>query len=303
SELRKVIPSFLQRVDLPDRGGDWSAYLAETRDGTRRAVDRLLHEDGGDRDGISCTPAPAEVILVDFDPDGEDKVLAAIAFEHGDLSEHDALERVRRLSADDRRALLTAYVGDRTNRRHRPGRAFERTGYRFELVTDYGAFRDLQRHRILTIDWQPLSAGLGYDLPDLVQETGEADTWTSAMERSADLHAALSSRFAGQAAYAIALAFRVRYVMQMNARETMHVVELRSGPQGHPSYRRVAQQMHQAIDRVAGHRLIAGAMSYVDHGDGGLGRLDALARASARHPSPNGNGRPNLQAADQGTLQ
>lgn len=300
AELRKVIPSFLQRVDVPDRGGEWSAYLAATRDGSRQTVARLLAEDGDDRRDASCTPAPAEVTLVDYDPEGEDKVLAAIAFEHADLSEHDALERVRRLSADDRRALMAAYVGGRTNRRHRPGRAFERTGYRFELVTDYGAFRDLQRHRILTIEWQPLSTRHGYDVPDLVQEIGETGTWSEAMERSADLHAALSPRFAGQAAYAIALAYRVRYVMQMNARETMHVVELRSGPQGHPSYRRVAQQMHQAVDRIAGHHLIAGAMSYVDHGDGGVGRLDALARAAARHPPPNGNGHPNLQPADQG---
>ena len=51
--------------------------------------------------------------------------------------------------------MLRAYVGNRTNRRHRPGRAFERTAYRFDVLTDYGAFRDLQRHRLLTLEWQP----------------------------------------------------------------------------------------------------------------------------------------------------
>ena len=82
--------------------------------------------------------------------------------------------RVDLLGAEEKRALLRAYVGDRANRRHRPGRAFERTDYRFDVVTDYGAFRDLQRHRMLTIEWQPLGIGLGYDVPDVVAG-GRAD--------------------------------------------------------------------------------------------------------------------------------
>ena len=141
-----------------------------------------------DRRGCSSacgpTPCPArrpsgsarpagEVRLVDFDPDGEDKLLAAICFAQSTLSEDEALRRVRALSADERISLLHAYVGDRKNRRHRPGRAFERTDYRFEIVVDYGAFRDLQRHRLLTIEWQPLDPELGYTIPDLVVEAGE----------------------------------------------------------------------------------------------------------------------------------
>ena len=110
--------------------------------------------------------------LLDFDPEGEDKVLAAACFSHLDCSEAEALRRVRRLGHDERVALLRAYVGERRNRRHRPGRAFERTDYRFELVTDYGAFRDLQRHRMLTIEWQRLGITLGYDMPELVAEAG-----------------------------------------------------------------------------------------------------------------------------------
>jgi thymidylate synthase ThyX len=287
AELRKVIPSFLQRVDLADRGGEWSAYLAGTRDETARVVERLWPTAvAGERVGETARPpeptAATQVTLVDFDPAGEDKVLAAAAFPHLEVPEAVALERVRALSADDRRALLTAYVGERKNRRHRPGRAFERTDYRFELVTDYGAFRDLQRHRILTIDWQPLSTGLGYDLPEVVVEAGEAGAYAEAMERSADLYAALGERFPVEAPYAVALAYRVRYIMQMNAREAMHVLELRSGSQGHPAYRRAAQQMHRAIDEVAGHHAIAAAMVHVDHGTTGLERLEAERRAEVR---------------------
>ncbi len=288
TELRKVIPSFLQRVDLPERGGEWTAYLATTRQDTARAVERLWPAavprgpgGAGPDAGVAVAAGP-EVRLLDFDPEGEEKVLAAICFPRGDVSECEALARVRALSAEDRRALFAAYVGERKNRRHRPGRAFERTGYRFELVTDYGAFRDLQRHRILTIEWQPLSTDLGYDLPELVVEAGEAPAFAEVIERSASLRDALAEPFPEQAQYAVALAFRLRYVMQMNAREAMHLIELRSGSQGHPVYRRVAQEMHRLVAHEAGHREIAAAMVHVDHTPVVLERLDAERRAEER---------------------
>ncbi len=281
TELRKVIPSFLQRVDLPDRGGEWSEYLAATRRDTARVVERLWPKSdagGGPSQGL-------EVRLVDFDPQGEDKVLAAICFPYDDVSEAEAIARVRALSADDRRALFDAYVGERKNRRHRPGRAFERTDYRFEVVTDYGAFRDLQRHRILTFDWQPLSTDLGYELPELIVDAGETHAFDEVMERSRALYDELVPTFPAQAPYAVALAFRLRYVMQMNAREAMHLIELRSGAQGHPAYRRVAQEMHRLVAEEAGHRDIAAAMVHVDRTPAEperLERLDAERRAEAR---------------------
>src|SRR5271165_2203511 len=282
TELRKVIPSFLQRVDLSERGGEWSAYLADTREGPARIVERLWPDAVPGAGEAGPGSAGSEAILVDFDPEGEDKVLAAVAFPHTNLSEDEVLRRVRRLGVDDRAALLAAYVGDRKNRRHRPGRAFERTDYRFEVVTDYGAFRDLQRHRLLTIEWQSLSTALGYDLPKIVEEAGLSAPFVESLDRSRDLYDELRGDFATQAAYAVSLAFRIRYVMQMNAREAVHLIELRSGPQGHPAYRSVAQQMHRAIAEVAGHRAVAAAMAHVDHGSTGLERLDAERRAEAR---------------------
>jgi hypothetical protein len=205
-----------------------------------------------------------------------------VCFSHLGCSERQAAERVRRLSQDERVALLRAYVGDRRNRRHRPGRAFERTDYRFELVTDYGAFRDLQRHRMLTIEWQRLGIGLGYDTPELVAEAGLGEGYDDAIERAEDLYRTLLPDFPEQASYAVALAHRIRYVMQCNAREAMHLIELRSGAQGHPAYRRVAQQMHRAIAEVAGHRAVADAMTFVDHGSTDLERLESERRAERR---------------------
>src|SRR6202030_3536173 len=125
----------------------------------------------------------------------------------------------RRLSADDRAALIRAYVGARVNRRHKPGRAFERTRYRFDVLADYGAFRDLQRHRLLTLEWQPLSAAHGYTEPAAIEEVGAHADWREVMDRSAALHAALASRGLPEtAAYAVVMAYRVRFYMDMNAR-------------------------------------------------------------------------------------
>jgi len=276
-ELRKVIPSFLQRVDVPERGGVWTQYLSDTRDRTEEVVHRLWP------DASEAPPGGGPgVELVEWDPDGEDKVVAAMCYPFTARPDDEVLARVRTLGAEDKRAIVAAYVGERGNRRHRPGRAFERTGYRFDVVSDYGAFRDLQRHRMLTIEWQDLSPGLGFDIPDAVAEAGLGQHYESSMARSAELYDTMVRPFPLQASYAVALAYRIRYVMQMNAREAMHVLELRSGEQGHPAYRAVAQQMHRLIAERAGHRLIAEAMRYVDHGAYDLERLGAERRAEAR---------------------
>ncbi len=280
-ELRKVIPSFLQRVDIPERGGEWSEYMASTRDRTSRLVSRLWPQLGA-LDAPSGGGSEPEVTLLDFDPDGEEKVLVAACFSHLGCSEREAARRVRLLGHEDRVALLEAYVGDRRNRRHRPGRAFERTDYRFELVTDYGAFRDLQRHRMLSMEWQRLGISLGYDMPELVADAGLAEHYDEAIDRAEELYRSLVPDFPEQASYVVALAHRIRYVMQFNAREAMHLIELRSGAQGHPSYRRVAQQMHRAVAEVAGHRALAEAMTFADHGATDLERLESERRAERR---------------------
>ena len=179
-------------------------------------------------------------------------------------------------------AVVRAYVGERANRRHKPGRALERVSYRFDILSDYGAFRDLQRHRMLTLEWQPLSPRHGYAVPAAVSEAGLADRYDDAMARSAGLYDALVGRFPAQAPYAVSLAYRVRYAIQLNAREAMHMLELRTTPQGHPDYRAVCQEMHRLIATQAGHPLVAETMRFVDHGVYDLERLDAERRAEAR---------------------
>jgi thymidylate synthase ThyX len=271
TELRKVVPAFLVRVDQPERGGRWSAYLADAR----RQTDQI-----GARLASSLSPEPRpDVVLTDFDPDGEVKVIAAALYASTSLPDDQLRALARKMSPFERAAVLEAYVGERGNRRHKPGRAFERTSYRFDVLTDYGAFRDLQRHRLLTVEWQLLTTGHGYTQPEaIVAAGGEAD-WRRVMDRSGELHEALvAAGLRAVAQYAVSMAYRIRFVMEMNAREAMHVLELRTSPQGHPTYRRVCQHMHRLIADVAGHRAIAAAMRFVDHSEVELERLQSERR-------------------------
>ena len=273
AELRKVIPAFLRRVDRPDRGGAWSHYLAETA----RAVE-------GAAAGLDEAPEPRpEVTLVDWDPAAEVKVAAAALYPYTDLPDDQLLDHVRRLPAAEVARLIAAYAGERGNRRHKPGRGMERTDYRFDVLCDYGIFRDLQRHRILTIDWQRLGTRHGFVVPEGIAAAGEEAAWRRALDSAGALHAGLAAALGPDAAqYAVPLAYRIRFCVQLNAREAFHLLELRTQEGGHPGYRRVCAEMHRLIGEQAGHRAIAAAMCFVDAGEHGLERLEAERRAAER---------------------
>jgi thymidylate synthase ThyX len=284
-ELRTVIPAFLRRVDMPERGGAWSAYLAQTQAATRLAAERALATLSARNAGAvhALTSDEAEVTLTDFDPDGEVKVVAAALYAVTDRPDRELLAIARALSPEQRAEVLRAYVGRRGNRRHKPGRALERTAYRFDVLADYGAFRDLQRHRLLTLEWQRLSPRHGWVMPEAVEDAGGGEAWRAVMDAAAELHDAIAGAGGPEvAAYAVSMAYRVRFYMEMNAREAMHVIELRTAPQGHPSYRRVCQAMHRLIAEQAGHRALAEAMTFVDHSEVALERLEAERAAERR---------------------
>jgi thymidylate synthase ThyX len=279
TELRKVMPSFLKRVDVEDRGVAWSNYLLANHNAMDEISERLF--------GSGTTSAPPDdvptVQLVDYDPDAEVKLVASMLYAHTDLPELQIEKRVREMTMDERLAVVRAYVGQRANRRHRPGRAIERPYYRFDVLVDYGAFRDLQRHRMLTIEWQRLTPLHGYTRPEAVDAAGESEEFDAAMERSGELYTELARDFPAQAGYAVSLAYKVRFMMQLNARSAMHLIELRSTPQGHPAYRAVAQEMHRLIGEEAGHHAVAEMMTYVDHSaEPELERLQAERRAEQR---------------------
>ena len=289
-QLRRVIPSFLTRVDRPDRGIAWSRYLERTREETRALARRL----------VTSIPQEAELVtLTDWSPrdplEAEVALVTAALYPHLDLPERQLEAEVRGWDGGRRSEVLRAYVGERVNRRHRPGRAFERVWYRFDVLGDYGGFRDLQRHRMLTVEWQDLTTAHGYETPPELEEAGVAHRWHEALERSDALYRRLLVDHPLQAQYAVCFAYRVRYVMQLNARAAMQMLELRSTPQGHPQYRTVVQRMHHAIAEVAGHRAVADAMVHVDHGGSELERLESERAAERRRAS---RVRPETAAAD-----
>jgi thymidylate synthase ThyX len=135
----------------------------------------------------------------------------------------------------------------------------------------------------LTIDWQALSPRHGSTQPEAVVEAGASDDWRRVMDASASLYDSLvASGLPSVAQYAVSMAYHVRFVMDMNAREAMHVIELRTAPAGHPAYRRVCQKMHRLISDRAGHHAIAASMSFVDHSTVELERLKEERRLEAK---------------------
>jgi thymidylate synthase ThyX len=273
TELRKIIPSFMKRVDVPDRGGAWVDYF--------RDVESALDARGARMDATRLD-APL-VTLVEFDPDGERKVAAASLYAHTNLPDSQVRAIVGDMNEAEIDNVFSDLIGNRTNRRHKPGRGMEQTFYRFDILCDYGIFRDLQRHRMLTLEWQQLSPAHGYVTPESILDIQAETLWDEAMGRASDLYDTIRDTAGPDAAqYAVPFANRVRFYMNLNAREAFHMLELRTQQGGHPDYRAVCQEMHNQIRDVAGHARIADAMTYVDHANYDLGRLETERRAAAK---------------------
>ena len=260
-ELRKVIPAFLERTDVPDRGGAITAYRWETRSKVRSFARENLSFD-------VVPPSTADVRLVSYWPQNELDLIPEMLFEAGEPLPLQEIENQTKLWTSELRiAAFNAYVGERLNRRHRPGRAFEKAHFEWEIVGDYGTFRDLQRHRIVdSWEWQRLGPELGYDVPALVTEAGLEGGFRKCFELSLSLYAAMGD--AGhklEAQYATLLGHRMRYRFLMNARAMFHFLELRTGPAGHPGYRKICNTMFDIFKGV--YPKTGLAMRFVNQGE------------------------------------
>lgn len=276
AELRKVIPSFLTRVDLSDRGRAWSEYLASTRGSLEELATSSAEISPVGESELS-------VELTDWDPEAELKLAAAALYAVSEASDAELLRHVRSLSSIERARIIAALVGQRGNRRHKPGRAMERTSYRFDVTCDFGAFRDLQRHRLMTIEWQRLTTRLGYQVPLELEDAGQKTDFVDLADRAGALYERVRAGLGAEVAqYVVPFAYQIRFVMDMNAREALHLIELRTQPAGHPTYRAVCEEMHRQIAEVAGHHAIANAMTFVDHTPVELERLEAERRAEQK---------------------
>jgi dTMP kinase len=256
-EARKVMPTFLERADKPDRGGAAVAYRANTA----HAVAHLAKEYLPDNHATSPTKA---VNLVDFWPKNELLLVPDMLYEHGNISLESLQATVNDWSYDKKIDVFNAYMGERLNRRHRPGRALEKAHYSWDLVCDYGIFRDLQRHRMVDdMNWQQLTPRYGYEIPALVEEAGLSEQFEACFDISLKLYSLLQqSGYTLEAQYATLLGHKMRWKVTYNAREAFHLHELRTSPQGHPGYRKLVLEMHEKLAEV--HPMLADAMKFVN---------------------------------------
>ncbi|MDQ5886268.1 MAG: hypothetical protein QG628_665 [Patescibacteria group bacterium] len=267
-EARKVLPTFLERADRPDRGGALIAYRANTAKGVRDIANELLPTNYGQHEEV--------VRLNDVWPRNEFDLIPDMLYEHSHLSLEELREAVADWSYAKKSQVFETYMGERLNRRHKPGRALEKAHYSWDLVCDYGIFRDLQRHRMVDdLQWQQLTPRYGYEIPELVEEAGLTNLFEECFDLSLGLYSELqASGYDLEAQYATLLGHRMRWKITYNAREAFHFHELRTSPQGHPGYRKLVLQMHEKLTQA--HPLMAEAMKFVNTGeDDELTRLAA----------------------------
>jgi thymidylate synthase ThyX len=275
AELNSVIPSFIRRAN--DKYGQaMQEYKARTDAAVRNLASSLL----SDRE-IEGDPEPVKLIDYEDNDKAETKVASAILYEQ---AKGQPLEKiisyVGSLPPDDRADVLRSYTAFRTNRRHRPGRAYEMVDYTFELFTNFGMFRDLHRHRMLTMERQLLSTRHGYDLPDELRHAGLDKEFRDCMDLSKAVYESMAKAMPEEAQYVVNFAYRYPYFIRMNLREACHMIELRTSPQGHPDYRKACQRMYHEIRKV--HPTLAEGIRFVDLERYELERLDSEKRTEKK---------------------
>jgi len=265
-ELRLVIPAFVKRVNN-ERGRQYGDYL----NGTRQSL-AYLKRLGKRKVALEKKP---RVKLVDYDRRALEKVAAAIIYERTNLSYQEVLARVKRMSRKEKERILKSYCSHRQSRHHKPGRAFEWPYFSFEITADWGVYKDLMRHRMLTRHRQLFTNEMGYDVPYEVAVAGFEKIFRRAMEAALDAYDQIKKDFPYQAQYLVTHGAYNRFYLRMNLRELVHLTELRSIRQGHPSYRKVAQGMARIFTKKFP-LLAKYALPFVDYNDYHLERLEAF---------------------------
>lgn len=271
--LDSLIPSFVKRAKN-ERGKTYQGYLRESRNQTQAAVLHALLP------SEPPTATQSSVALSAFDADAEQRVVAAILYAESAMPLETVRQAVDSMNASERQTVVRAYVGERQNRFHRPGRAFEEARYSFDILADIGAYRDLQRHRMLSQERQVYTTQHGFITPAELIDANLAAPYVKAINRAAETYELLRAELPNAAQYAVPLACRVRWRITLNLREVYHFAELRAAPQGHPTYRAIAQDIYRLVAEI--HPILAEGMRFVDMNDYALERLDAERRLDAK---------------------
>jgi len=268
-ELTKVIPSFVRRADAEHR------YFQDFRN-FGQAQQELVRNFAETHLGQLKANTTESVRLIDFDPEAETKLLAALLYSHSGLPLQQIRESVSAMPDTEKIKLIEQNIDLRDHRRHKPERGLEMVFYTFDILGDYGMYRDLQRHRMLTQERQPLTTRYGYDTPDEIEDAGLGVEYHETMSRSADAFETIAKDFPHEAQYVVPMSYNIRWYVNINLRALIWLTEIRSTPQGHTGYRRIAQEMFRKVE--AAQPLLAKYMKFVDLNEYSLGRLGAEQR-------------------------
>ncbi|MBI4131989.1 MAG: FAD-dependent thymidylate synthase [Nitrosarchaeum sp.] len=221
--------------------------------------------------------------LVDYEPEktAMDKIITSIIYEQSPSTSYNIImQQVKKLPDEKKRKIISAFTKLRQNRRHRPSRAFESVYYTFDLLNNFGMFRDFHRHRALTLERQLLTTDHGYDIPNEIKTLGIEKEYKECMTKTKQTFDKIRIKHPEQSQYVVNFAYNYPYFMKFNLREACHLIELRTVPQGHIDYRRVAQQMFKEINKV--HPNLSKIMKFVDLKEYDLERFESEKRSEEK---------------------
>ena len=241
-EAVTVIPTLLKYAD-------YNPYMADTCGEMRDLSAELIGPPADPLESADRNANQNRVTLVHYDDRAEEKLVAAILYEHAGLSALEIEARVSGFTREQKERVIDEYL-KRRGKWDEPPRALEHVYYTFDILVDYGAFRDIQRHRMATQTGQLLTDAHGYEMPAEIIEYGYRDIFLELMERASDAYRTIAPEFPQEAQYVLPLAYRKRSLFTWNLRSLHHFISLRSAKQGHASYRAIAQQVFREIERV-----------------------------------------------------
>lgn len=264
-ELKEVIPSMVERA-TGARGRQYQKYVRSTEKTLEKIAGELVARD----QRIENRDKPVE--LVEWDWDAEDRIVASLLYKYSTLSYQGIKNRVSKMTVARKLSIIKNTVKGRKVRQHRLIRAFENTYYKFDIVANFGAYRDLHRHRMLTQERQRLTTELGFDVPPELKGKMAVD-FIDAAQKIDKLYKKISQIYPDQAQYVVMFGNRIRWYQWENLRELAWEAELRTGPQGHPDYRFIEQEKVKAVQEV--HPTLAQALKFVDFKSYDLARRES----------------------------
>ncbi|MEM4331322.1 MAG: FAD-dependent thymidylate synthase, partial [Candidatus Anstonellales archaeon] len=263
NELKKVLPSLIKRFksSYGEKHISFLSQLNEAIENLALAYKNMAHFNDNDED----------VKLIHVNGREED-VFASLLFMKSGLDFEKAIAHARQMSSLQKSQFLLDYERARDNRRHKPNRAFELVSYTFQITCNFGAYRDLQRHRLNTQFRQLLTTHLGYDTPEEIIDAGLKQKWDDAMHMADDIFRKIEKKSPYNAQYVVPFAYKIRWLLSLNLREALHMCELRSSEQGHADYRKIAIKIADKIKQV--HPII-GRFKFLNNASINLERLNA----------------------------